>query len=86
MAGGRESSLDADSILVVAAPSLGSILHHQGGAGWSWGRCASQYHVPVIKFSIFFSIIEIKSELRKKEALARRKMTVKNGDLHQITI
>ena len=24
---------------MVAAPSPGSILHHPGGAGWSWGRC-----------------------------------------------
>ena len=39
MAWGRESSLEAAGTLVVAAPSPGSILHHPGGAGWSWGWC-----------------------------------------------
>ena len=36
---GQESSLEAAGTLVAAAPSPGSILHHPGGAGWSWGRC-----------------------------------------------
>jgi len=39
MAWGWESSLEAAGTLVAAAPSPGSILHHPGGAGWSWGRC-----------------------------------------------
>ena len=39
MAWGREFSLEAAGTLVAAAPSPGSILHHPGGAGWSWGRC-----------------------------------------------
>ena len=33
-----ESSLQAAGTLVVAAPSPGSILHHPGCVGWSWGR------------------------------------------------
>ena len=39
MAWGRESSLEAAGTLVVAAPIPGSILHHPGCVGWSWGRC-----------------------------------------------
>ena len=31
--------MEAAGTLVAAAPSPGSILHHPGGAGWSWGRC-----------------------------------------------
>ena len=42
MAWGRESSLEAAGTLVAAAPSPGSILHHLGGAGWSWWRCGCQ--------------------------------------------
>ena len=42
MAWGRESSLEAAGTLVAAAPSPGSILHHPGGAGWSWGRCGCE--------------------------------------------
>ena len=39
MACGQESSLEAAGTLVAAAPSPGSILHHQGGASWSLGWC-----------------------------------------------
>ena len=42
MACGRESSPEAAGTLVVAAPSPGSILHHPGGAGWSWRQCGCQ--------------------------------------------
>ena len=46
----RESSLEAAGTLVVAAPSPGSILHHPGGAGWSWGRYGCQKDPCQIKF------------------------------------
>ena len=32
----------AAGVLVVAAPSPGSILHHPGVVDWSWGRCGCQ--------------------------------------------
>ena len=34
--------LEAAGTLVAAAPGPGSILHHPGGAGWSWGRCGCE--------------------------------------------
>ena len=36
---GRESSLEAAGTgLMAVATSLGSILHHPGDVGWSWGQ------------------------------------------------
>ena len=35
----RTESLEAAGALRAAAPSLGSIPNHPGGAGWSWGQC-----------------------------------------------
>ena len=34
-----EVLLEAAGALVAAAPILESILHHPGGAGWSWVGC-----------------------------------------------
>ena len=35
-------SLEAAGTFVATAPSTGSILHHPGGAGWSWGQCGCE--------------------------------------------
>ena len=34
--------VEAAGTLVAAAPNPESILHHPGGAGWSWGWCGCQ--------------------------------------------